>query len=72
MDNRILLNNVVGLDDDGKDNAVLKTGIGASWFVTGNVFIWQDSDENMVTTGTTPNVAMGSLVIIMEQSTMTN
>ncbi|KAJ1326598.1 Peptide N-acetyl-beta-D-glucosaminyl asparaginase amidase A [Microdochium nivale] len=43
---------VVGIQDDGTDQGVLSDHVGASWYVTGKIFLWLDEDSASVTTGT--------------------
>ncbi|KAK7943373.1 asparagine amidase a [Apiospora aurea] len=42
---------IVGLVDNGSDQAALSTTTESSWYVTGKVFIWLDEDAQSVTTG---------------------
>ncbi|KXJ90990.1 peptide N-acetyl-beta-D-glucosaminyl asparaginase amidase A-domain-containing protein, partial [Microdochium bolleyi] len=43
---------VVGIHDDGVGGGALSDRIGASWYVTGKIFLWLDDDSDSVTTGT--------------------
>ncbi|KAK8044360.1 peptide-n4-(n-acetyl-beta-glucosaminyl)asparagine amidase a protein [Apiospora rasikravindrae] len=42
---------VVGLVDDGANEASLSATTESSWYVTGKVFVWLDEDAQSVTTG---------------------
>lgn len=44
---------VAGINDDGAGNGTLTETVGASWYVTGKIFIWQD-DADSITTGLAP------------------
>ncbi|KAH7035842.1 peptide N-acetyl-beta-D-glucosaminyl asparaginase amidase A-domain-containing protein [Microdochium trichocladiopsis] len=47
---------VIGLVDDGSSSTSLSTTTESSWYLTGKVFVWLDS-ETSVTTGTIPVVS---------------
>ncbi|KAH8645684.1 peptide N-acetyl-beta-D-glucosaminyl asparaginase amidase A-domain-containing protein [Xylariales sp. PMI_506] len=43
---------VVGLDDNGSDEASISDTINESWYIVGKIFLWLDSNSSSVTTGT--------------------
>lgn len=43
---------VTGISDDGQGNFTETRAVGNSWYVTGNIFLWMDEDENSITNGT--------------------
>ncbi|CAK7271194.1 hypothetical protein SEPCBS119000_004476 [Sporothrix epigloea] len=49
---------VLGLNDDGREvgTATLTPAIGASWYVTGKIFVWLEEDGTSITTGKPPVV----------------
>lgn len=47
---------VVGISDDGNGNITVTKTVGNSWYVTGNIFLWLDEDENSITTGKHPEI----------------
>ncbi|KAE8453075.1 hypothetical protein EG329_012262 [Mollisiaceae sp. DMI_Dod_QoI] len=59
---------VVGIIDDGKTSGTLTKTVGASWYVTGKIFIWLDDDESSVTTGKAPTILLPEPVITLSQS----
>lgn len=63
---------VVGIVDDGKTSGSLTKTVGASWYVTGKVFIWLDDDETSVTTGNAPTLLLPAPVITLSQSRTQN
>lgn len=57
---------VAGIEDDGKASGKLTETVGGSWYVTGKIFIWQDSATS-VTTGLAPTVVNPAPVIGVSQ-----
>ncbi|EHK96353.1 putative Peptide-N4-(N-acetyl-beta-glucosaminyl)asparagine amidase A [Glarea lozoyensis 74030] len=57
---------VVGLDDDGETGTLTQT-VGSSWYVTGKIFIWQDS-PSAITSGREPTVLLPAPVISISQT----
>lgn len=64
--------NVVGLNDNGGSSAVLSSGVGSNWQVTGNIFVWLDSDANAITTGPAPTISGLQPTIAVTQSVTQN
>lgn len=62
---------VVGLEDDGKTEGVLSEKVDASWVVSGNIFVWLDSDGS-ITTGSEMNIDAKAPIISVSQSLTTN
>ncbi|CAK7269210.1 hypothetical protein SEPCBS57363_003486 [Sporothrix epigloea] len=64
---------VYGLDDDGRPagTATLTEAIGASWYVTGKIFVWLDEEEvngaPSITTGEPPIVKDGGVDVRITQ-----
>jgi len=54
---------VVGINDDGKSSGVLTETVGSSWYVTGKIFVWLDSDSTSITTGRAPMLLLPSPII---------
>ena len=44
---------VAGIVDDGKSSGLVTQTVGASWYVSGKIFLWLDSPDS-ITTGTVP------------------
>jgi hypothetical protein len=63
---------VAGLLDDGKNGATITKAVGASWYVTGKIFVWLDEDVNSVTTGRVPTILLPAPVISVSQSLTQN
>lgn len=59
---------VVGINDDGKTSGTLTQTVGASWYVTGKIFVWLDEDESSVTTGKSPTILLPEPLISLSQS----
>jgi hypothetical protein len=59
---------VAGINDDGKTSGTLTQTVGASWYVTGKIFIWLDEDESSVTTGKAPTLLLPEPLITLSQS----
>lgn len=59
---------VVGIDDDGKTSGTLTQTVGASWYVTGKIFVWLDSDQSSVTTGKAPTLDFPEPSISLSQA----
>ncbi|CAG8972435.1 hypothetical protein HYALB_00001124 [Hymenoscyphus albidus] len=57
---------VAGIEDDGKEGGALTETVGASWYVTGKIFLWQDS-ESSITTGLAPTVSIPAPLISVSQ-----
>ncbi|KAF8855092.1 hypothetical protein BDZ45DRAFT_21175 [Acephala macrosclerotiorum] len=62
---------VVGIVDDGKTSGTLTQTVGASWYVTGKIFVWLD-DESSVTTGKAPTLLFPEPTITLSQSLTQN
>ncbi|RDL38107.1 Uncharacterized protein BP5553_05540 [Venustampulla echinocandica] len=62
---------VVGILDNGESSGTITKTVGASWYVTGKIFIWLD-DEGSVTTGRSPTVRQPQPVISLSQSLTQN
>jgi hypothetical protein len=58
---------VVGILDDGSSSGTLSEAVGSSWYVTGKVFVWLDSDARSVTKGRSPTVHLPAPVITLSQ-----
>jgi hypothetical protein len=56
---------VVGIDDDGATGTLTQT-VGSSWYVTGKIFIWQDSASS-ITTGRAPTILLPAPTIELSQ-----
>lgn len=54
---------VSGILDDGKGSGTITETVGASWYVTGKIFVWLDEDSNSITTGQRPTVLLPPPVI---------
>lgn len=63
---------VVGILDDGSSSGTLTETVGSSWYVTGKVFIWLDSDSKSVTKGRSPSVHLPAPVITLSQKLTQN
>ncbi|RDW91440.1 hypothetical protein BP5796_02605 [Coleophoma crateriformis] len=63
---------VAGVTDDGKTNGTLVEAVGASWYVTGKIFMWLDSDGTRITTGNRPTVSLPAPTIKISQSSTKN
>ena len=57
---------VAGIIDDGKGHGVISETVGASWYVTGKIFVWLD-DASSITTGRAPTVLLPTPVISLSQ-----
>lgn len=64
--------NVVGLNDNGGSSAVLSSGVGSNWQVTGKVFVWLDRDPKAITTGPVPTINGLQPTIAVTQSVAQN
>ncbi|KAH8685586.1 peptide N-acetyl-beta-D-glucosaminyl asparaginase amidase A-domain-containing protein [Tricladium varicosporioides] len=62
---------VVGIIDDGKTSGTLTQTVGSSWYVTGKIFIWQDSASS-ITTGRQPTILLPAPVISLSQKLTQN
>lgn len=62
---------VVGLEDDGRNGAMLSEMTGSSWVVTGNLFVWLDK-EGSITTGSAISIDIKPPTIAVSQSSTTN
>ncbi|KAH7084800.1 peptide N-acetyl-beta-D-glucosaminyl asparaginase amidase A-domain-containing protein [Paraphoma chrysanthemicola] len=58
---------VMGLDDDGKGNAILTERIESNWVVTGKIFVWLDSGTNIVT-GTVPTLRTADPLVKLQST----
>ncbi|CZR59558.1 related to peptide-n4-(n-acetyl-beta-d-glucosaminyl) asparaginase amidase N [Phialocephala subalpina] len=63
---------VVGIVDDGKTSGTLTQTVGASWYVTGKIFVWLDDDVSSVTTGKAPTLLFPEPTITLSQSLTQN
>jgi hypothetical protein len=54
---------VAGILDDGKGSGTITETVGASWYVTGKIFVWLDEDAKSITTGPKPTFLLPSPVI---------
>lgn len=63
---------VAGLLDDGGSEATITQTVGSSWYVTGKIFVWLDSDADSVTTGTAPVISAVEPDITVSQSLTTS
>lgn len=45
---------VAGVLEDGKGSGSLTQTVGASWYITGKIFLWLDSDPSSITRGAAP------------------
>ncbi|KAF4633252.1 hypothetical protein G7Y89_g4880 [Cudoniella acicularis] len=63
---------VMGLADNGGTTAELADNVGSSWFVTGKVFVWKDTDANSITTGPAPTLSITPPTIQVSQSLVKN
>ncbi|CAO2658427.1 Nn.00g061500.m01.CDS01 [Neocucurbitaria sp. VM-36] len=59
---------VVGIDDDGRGDGNLTENIESNWLVTGKVFIWLDTD-NDITSGTLPTILASAPTISLRSTT---
>lgn len=59
---------VAGLADDGGSEATITQTVGSSWYVTGKIFVWLDSDADSVTTGTAPVISAAAPDITVSQA----
>lgn len=63
---------VAGLLDNGGSEATITQTVGSSWYVTGKIFVWLDSDADSITTGTAPVISAGEPEITVSQSLTTS
>ena len=54
---------VAGILDDGAGSGSLTKSVGNSWYVTGKIFIWQDSNPNSITKGTKPVILLPKPIV---------
>ncbi|KAH8596426.1 peptide N-acetyl-beta-D-glucosaminyl asparaginase amidase A-domain-containing protein [Bisporella sp. PMI_857] len=54
---------VAGILEDGEGSGTLTSSVGNSWYVTGKIFLWLDSDPASVTTGRAPTILLPAPVI---------
>jgi len=59
---------VAGILDNGKNSATITDTVGASWYVTGKIFIWLDSNSSAVTTGSSITALLPAPVISISQT----
>lgn len=62
---------VAGILDDGHGSGTLTSTVGASWLVTGKIFIWLD-DSTSVTTGSAPTLLLPQPIISTSQTLTRN
>lgn len=63
---------VAGVIDDGKSSGTLSQTVGSSWYITGKIFLWLDSNANSITTGNPPTVLLPAPVITVSQALTQN
>lgn len=63
---------VAGLLDNGGSEATITQTVGSSWYVTGKIFVWLDSDANSITTGTAPVISAAEPAITVSQALTTS
>lgn len=56
---------VAGIDDAAGPVARLTQTVGDSWYVTGKIFVWLDSDAGSVTTGDSPIISQSGPTITL-------
>ncbi|KAL8964838.1 MAG: hypothetical protein Q9183_004185, partial [Haloplaca sp. 2 TL-2023] len=61
---------VVGVDDDGKENAALSAEVGSAWIVTGKIFLFL-GPEGSITSGTSPRIDAPPPTIQIDSSEVT-
>lgn len=59
---------VVGIVDDGKNSGTITETVGSSWYVTGKIFVWLDSNTSSITTGSTPTSLLPAPVISLSRT----
>lgn len=59
---------VAGIVDNGDTPGTLVSTVGSSWYVTGKIFMWLDSDNSSITTGTVPTLSLPAPAISLSQS----
>jgi hypothetical protein len=59
---------VAGILDDGQNSGTITETVGSSWYVTGKIFVWLDSDASSITTGTALTNLLPAPVISVSQS----
>ncbi len=59
---------VVGILDDGETSGTITETVGSSWYVTGKIFVWLDSNPNSITTGRVPTILLPAPVISISHS----
>lgn len=63
---------VAGLLDNGGTEATITQTVGSSWYVTGKIFVWLDSDASSVTTGTVPVISAADPDVTVSQALTTS
>ncbi|KAG9246279.1 peptide N-acetyl-beta-D-glucosaminyl asparaginase amidase A-domain-containing protein [Calycina marina] len=63
---------VAGVLDDGEGSGVLTETVGASWYVTGKLFLWLDSNSKSITTGAKPLALLPAPTIKTSQKLTTD
>lgn len=63
---------VAGINDNGGGSGTITETVGASWYVTGKIFIWLDANSASITTGTSPISFLPSPAISLSQSHTTD
>lgn len=59
---------VAGVVDDGGTQGTLSEAVGASWYVTGKIFLWLDADADSITTGSAPTIVSPPPTLTLSQS----
>lgn len=54
---------VAGIIDDGSGSGTITETVGASWYVTGKIFVWLDEDMKSITTGPKPTILLPAPII---------
>ncbi|RFU27789.1 hypothetical protein B7463_g8538, partial [Scytalidium lignicola] len=64
---------VAGILDNGKNGkGIITETVGSSWYVSGKIFLWLDSNSKSITTGTRPSVIQPQPEISVSQHLTTN
>jgi hypothetical protein len=63
---------VVGVNDNGQKGGSLTQTVGSSWYVTGKIFLWLDSDASSITTGKAPILSLPAPTITLSSAIKQN
>ncbi|POS87398.1 hypothetical protein EPUL_001112 [Erysiphe pulchra] len=63
---------VVGIQDKDKENGTLTEFVGDNWLVSGKIFLWQDSGDENLTTGSELDIKITDPVIKISSSITQN